>query len=387
MRIVLFRGPIESFNYFTGELEKTLSGLGHETFVLELERPEAFGELSAFIAGGVDAVIAFDRIGLHEESYIALWDRLGALCINLFMDPPFRFHGLLEKPPKRLLLFCPDRHHVEYLKEYFPDAGAAFFLPHPATPPEAPGLPEPTERPLSLLFPGSYYSPEERLEGLCAGAGDKVFSSLYREIFLRMREAPSEDIVTVTKNLAAAHSLPQSPAFLKRLFSTLEPLDWAVRMDSRRRALSAIARSGLPLALLGRGFEALGFDGLSNVRILSGRIPFGDTFAYMEKARIVLNVMPGFKAGSHDRIFNAFLRGALPLTDPSSFLTEAFGEESLAFYSPGQEEELPGRIEELLKAEDELQRRLQKGKQLVLERYTWKDYAAELLKKAEAPPL
>ena len=140
MRIVLFRESIDSFNYFTDMLDRCLKELGHTVFVMDLLSPTGFQDLALFLGGGApELVIAFDRIGLHSPEFISIWDKLGCLCVNLFMDPPFRFHSLLSTPPKRLLMFCPDRKHVEYIRTWFPDAGDVCFLPHPASLPEGAG--------------------------------------------------------------------------------------------------------------------------------------------------------------------------------------------------------------------------------------------------------
>ncbi len=443
MRIVLFRESIDSFNYFTDMLAGCLTQLGHTVFVMDLLSPKGFQDLALFLAGGApELVIAFDRIGLHSPEFISIWDKLGCLCVNLFMDPPFRFHSLLSAPPKHLLMFCPDRKHVEYIRTWFPDAGDVCFLPHPATDPGfeddnpesfAPGPANVTEDPTTadpankstgsvsvsdtaqdvpsgskggpgeglgrrrknpipwerreyeLLFPGSFYSPEERLQGLCASAGDETIGKLYPEIFHYMLKEPDTDIIDASLAVLKNHALPEEPSFLTRFYSTLEPLDWAIRMEHRRRALKAIAESGISLSLLGRGFEALEISSLPNVRILSERIPFAETFAYMERSRAVLNVMPGFKDGSHDRVFNTALRGALPVSDKSLFLTECFGDpESVLFYERGKEEELPEKLNDILQDPETAQERICRAEKIVRQNFGFRKYTEQILKKCRS---
>ena len=236
MRIVLFRESIESFNYFTDMLAGCFTRKGHTVFLMELLRPDAFSELSAFLSEGApDLVIAFDRIGLHSPEFISVWDKLGCLCINIFMDPPFRFHSLLSSPPKHLLMFCPDRKHVEYIRTWFPDAGDVCFLPHPATDPGPEALTPFEDREFDVLFPGSFYSPEERLQNLTASVGEE-FAPIYREIFDYMLEAPEADITDASLTVLKDRHLPEEPKFLKRFFSTLEPLVRACRLLSMDRS-------------------------------------------------------------------------------------------------------------------------------------------------------
>lgn len=76
---------------------------------------------------------------------------------------------------------------------------------------------------------------------------------------------------------------------------------------------------------------------------------FDETFQYMRQSKLVLNVMPWFKAGTHDRIFNALLSGACPVSDKSRWLEEKFKDkEDIAFYDLDELEALPILIKELL---------------------------------------
>lgn len=43
-------------------------------------------------------------------------------------------------------------------------------------------------------------------------------------------------------------------------------------------------------------------------------------------AKVSLNVMPWFKDGAHDRVFNSILNGAVCVTDPSRYLEEELHE-------------------------------------------------------------
>ena len=95
-------------------------------------------------------------------------------------------------------------------------------------------------------------------------------------------------------------------------------------MYYREKIISIIAEAGIDIWLLGRGWENHPSANLSNVHIINDRVPFADTLSVMEKAKINLNVMPWFKAGTHDRIFNILLSGSLPLTDSSKWLKEHF---------------------------------------------------------------
>ena len=96
-----------------------------------------------------------------------------------------------------------------------------------------------------------------------------------------------------------------------------EPVDWMIRHYFRQLAVSKLVNAGFNVSVLGRGWENHPDASKSNLIKLRDRVSFEETFAYMHRAKVNLNVMPFFKAGSHDRIFNTYLQGSVPLTIPS----------------------------------------------------------------------
>ncbi len=104
---------------------------------------------------------------------------------------------------------------------------------------------------------------------------------------------------------------------------------------------------------------------------------------YMADARINLNVMPWFKAGAHDRIFNTLLRRSLPLTDPSSWLAEHFTDGvDLVFYDLDHLERLPDLAGRLLTDPAKAEGIIQKGYEKVSRGLTWSNCAGWLLEAA-----
>ena len=79
MRIILFYSGIESFNYFTDEINKELHNSGHETFILDLrdanKTPEhSLRDLYEFTKAPVDAAIGYDQMPAIGPTYVELWN-------------------------------------------------------------------------------------------------------------------------------------------------------------------------------------------------------------------------------------------------------------------------------------------------------------------------
>ena len=123
MRFVFFHEATDSFNYFSDEIAEELHRRGHETFTLDLLHTDlpnhSLQEFTTFCAEKIDVVICIDRIGIHNDYYINLWDLMGTCAVNILMDHPLRFHPTMEKHPAKYIQLCPDTDHVAYVNKYF----------------------------------------------------------------------------------------------------------------------------------------------------------------------------------------------------------------------------------------------------------------------------
>ena len=97
------------------------------------------------------------------------------------------------------------------------------------------------------------------------------------------------------------------------------------------------------------------------------------------QAKISLNVMPWFRDGAHDRVFNSMLNGALCLTDSSVYLDEILEDgENCRIYSAARTEELPDMVSALLSNPPKLQELIDNGYEMARAAHTWEHRAAVL---------
>ena len=302
--------------------------------------------------------------------------------MDIFMDPPLRFRPLLEHPPKKYELFCCDREHVEYVKKYYGKSVAAVdFMPHVGVLPEKRAWIPYDERKYDILFCGTYYKPESKMaeiDAQCPADSDAYF--LYHRTFELLKTNNSlsawQGFLAVVRQLG--WNIPEE--VLKQMLTLLDSLDWAIRMYQRERVVSALAESGLDIYLLGRGWENHPAADLPNVHRIDDRIPYGKTLACMADARINLNVMPGFKKGTHDRIFNTLLQGSVPLTDSSAWIDENFSDGvDIALYDLDHLEELPNIARKLLADRKLAEAIIENGYEKTAENYTWSHCAEWIL--------
>lgn len=151
-------------------------------------------------------------------------------------------------------------------------------------------------------------------------------------------------------------------------------------MYYRGQVVKTLAESGFRLYLLGRGWEDHPSVNCPNVCHINDRIPYGKTLSYMADAKINLNVMPWFKAGTHDRIFNTLLQRSVPLTDSSTWIDANFTDgKDIALYDLKQLDRLPAIVNRLLTDMDLAETIIENGYKKIAEKYTWTDCTDKIL--------
>lgn len=384
MRFILFYESTESFNYFTDEIAKELSNRGHDTFILDLinlTRPShSMQEFMAFCEKHVEAVICFARAGIHNDTFIDLWNTMDVCALHILMDHPLRIHPTMEKHPGKYIQFCPDEEHVAYVKRYFPNVEHIEFLAHAGTLDTEPPIAY-RDKIYDILFSGTYYVPESMLPDL-----EALFpkdSPMYR-IFMQIAEDlighPEKSLIQSVQDVLADNQMPLSDNAVKTIMRNMTPIDWMVRMHYRGKAVQMLVDAGLPVHVLGRGWENHPSAGAANLHILSDRIGLADTFAYMRDARINLNVMPWFKEGTHDRIFNTMLRHSICLTDTSTWIDAHYEDgRDIVLFDLKKLEVLPQIARYWLEQPERAQELLENAYEKTAKNYTWVNCVDQIL--------
>ena len=384
MRIILFYSLVESFNYFTDEINSELRKRACETYIWDLRETSQSGEHSyngmlQFCEKNVDAVICFDRLGINESVYVEFWDSLGSCVVNILMDPPFRFHPTMENPPKKYIQFCPDTNHVAYTKKHFPNIDNVMFLPHAGTVQNRTLIPF-EERKYDVLFSGSYYKPEGYIDQIRELVGSTGMYDIYMTAAQDLYINSKKTVEKALEDTLLQFNISLNEESFKSLMRFSEPLDWMVRMHYREVVIGKLLKAGIKVSVIGRGWENFSDIEINKLNILGDRIPFKDTFTYMENAKINLNIMPWFKGGTHDRIFNSLLLKSVCLSDTSSWLEENFTDgKDIAFYSLQELDRLPAQVKYLLENEEMSKKIAENGCLKVAEKFVWKNYVEKIL--------
>ena len=160
-------------------------------------------------------------------------------------------------------------------------------------------------------------------------------------------------------------------------------IDLYVRFYYRGLVVKTLAEHGIPIHLYGSGWEKLDCSKPENL-ILGGPLNSHECLQVISESKISLNVMPWFKDGAHDRIFNSQLNGAVCLTDDSIYLREQLVDENdCIFYSLKDIEHLPDKVRYLLNHPELLEHVAKNGYETALSSHSWKMRAKTILSYIE----
>lgn len=388
-RIIMFQGDIETTAYFSRQMEKTFLKEGYKTFFYDYQKEaESVSGLLRFIRKGETAVVTFNYHGLCGEGEIVydkekgeyIWDAFDIPCINIVVDHPFYYHRFLDHMlPKRYLHISIDRNHEKYMEEYFPEVERGPFLPLAGTSLFPAGDYKPIrERSMDIVFTGNYVPPEN-FNVYIERAGEE-YTQFYMGILDELKAYPDK----LLEDVAKEHLLREIPeAIHEEIRETLGNmifLDMYIRFYFRGEAVRILAEAGYPVHVFGNGWENLVCARKENLKI-GGTLDSLGCLQRIGDGKLSLNVMPWFKDGVHDRIFNSMLNGAVALTDSSVYLDGFLRQkENAAVYSLKDLDQLPVLAEELLRDEGKMQEIADAGFEAAMRCHTWERRAQEITK-------
>lgn len=389
-KIMFFVGDIETQGYFSLQIAEEMKRLGHEIFIFDLSKPwtstqKFFGD---FFEKGNTVLINFNFHGMSGEDYFldesgrSMWDALQIPSYNIVVDHPMYYHHFLEKVPSNYHHISIDRNHEKYMRRFFPEIENGPFLPLAGTQlyKDRSNVPI-SQRRYDVVMVGNYCIPrtfekyitriDEEYTAFYYGMIDELFAKPWRTI----EEVAQEHL------LREIGEVPEEE--LKKAMASLTFIDLYVRYTFRGRAVQELADAGIKVHVFGDGWDRLECKHPENL-ILMNNLDSEGCLKKLRQTKLSLNVMPWFKDGAHDRIFNTMLNGAVCLTDSSIYLDDILEDQkNSAIYSLSEMEKLPEIAGALLEDVDKMQSIADSGYQLAQEGHTWAHRAGVLHKLVE----
>ena len=138
------------------------------------------------------------------------------------------------------------------------------------------------------------------------------------------------------------------------------------------------------MQVYGNGWEEFADSNTRSKLVINGPIGFQEIQDLMCEAKIVLNVLPAFTDGAHERVFTSMLAGAVCLSDENRYLASNFRDgEDILLYSLKDGGHVQ-RVAQLLDSPALLQDIADRGKKVALEKHTWLSRTRQMLGVVEA---
>lgn len=378
--LIFTKGGLKTLDYFSEQLQRAATDAGYESTVADVSVPLGGQEFVSWLEEGRDcAVILFNNVGLGisagDEN---LWEAHQVPVCNIVVDHPRAFHRYLLNPVRNLHLYCVDRNHVRYAERFYPGVQAS-FLPHGGNEPKE-RMPY-AERPIDVLYVGSCQKepPLYHIEQL-----PDQGAAFYRFVIPLLMQDDTIPCEEAIRRYLEQSGLARDDSLERTLNETVaDACERYVRRRHKKQILAALAQAGLRVEVYGDQWTDEG-EAYGDLVRIHERVSSSECMELMGRSKIALNIMPWFKDGSHERVYNAMLSGALSVTDDSVYLREMLADrENVIFYDRTQPEALAARMKELLADTDEAWRIAENGYRHAREKETWALRLRTLLRDLE----
>ena len=381
-KIVLCEGNIETLGYFSNQLAKTFREEGFEVFVFNFQdEVKSMIGLANFILPGKTALVTFNYTGLIGETCFdvpngsTIWNEADIDCINIVVDHPFYYHKFYPMLPNHYFQYCIDRSHLAYMKRFFPEINVD-FLPLAGTSLTSKLIPY-KDRSMDVVFTGNYTPPETFNKDITRI--DDEYTAFYYRIIHELIEHTEFTMEEAIEKHVRIDIPDVTELDLKGVMPNMIFLDLYVRFYFRGLVVKTIVDSGIPVHVFGSGWHNLSVEKPENLIIMGSRDSKGCLDA-IANSKISLNVMPWFKDGAHDRIYNSMANGAVCISDDSIYLKDTLSDhKNLIFYHLKETQVLPELISNLLCDTKSAEMIAKNAYEYVMKNDTWKQRAQYII--------
>lgn len=357
---------------YIDELEHAFHRLGYNTAVVDMNLFH-YEKICEWYLENYEFLAMIDC----QEAHLKALEKIEALKeiyrMSISCDHPMYHHGKLECFEWHDRLISIDEKHNNYVKKYYPNIVDPVYIPlagsyHNADIPWE-------KREFDVVFTGSYWKPQSVLP-------DPVPNDFSHQLQLAIQnqllKGGRNSIDEIMESLFSANNIEVSKEEFKEILFEIRDLEHYVRECHRDQLIRILLREGICVHVFGTGWEELDCPGKENLVIHPGNLEVAKRA--LGNAKIVLNIMPGFKAGFQERIASGMLSKAVVVTDSSDYIDQEFIDgENIILYSLDDMEKVPGRIHDILNNEEEAMKIAHNGYELAIQSHTWLERAKKMI--------
>lgn len=386
-KLIFFTGVYDTLDIFSQELIHTFQNMEYDILEINMnDLAQGLAQLAQFVRTPVKAAIVFNNLAFNLELNNGknIWEELGIPCINILMDHPFCYRDALEKAPSNSVVLCIDKKHMDYLQRFYPNIPIVGFLPHGGICLDQNPMPI-AEREIDLLYAGGLSRkfvcniiPDfSQFPFDAKAAADRAYERLITDTNITA-ETAIEDALLEKGILLPDHELSY-------VISQLHYVELLATSYYREKLIATMLKAGMRVHLFGEGWDICDFAKHPNL-IWKGKISAAEVLEKMHHSKIVLNTMTWFKDGTHDRVLNGMLAGAVAVTDESIYMQEEFqsypqtdfDSAEVVLFRLKEIDSLAHTVKWLLDNPTKMQRIAENGRKKAISSHTWECRAREL---------
>lgn len=378
-----------SLNIWITEIEEQLNKRGITTHSVSMlnDEEKIVSDLSIILSNHkIDLALAVNAIGqqnwMAAGSKMSLWDSLNIPFVNWIVDHPLEHSSDLESTTRGYSIICIDQKHKKFIDYYFPNIRQTFFLPLGGLGDES-SFSEDFDsfkgRKYDIVLTAGLMEPDEIKKQLLNLPAD------FRDIAIKWTDymennlsySPEEALKLSLKDKFAGLEPPKQLYFY--LAKICSPAITYIRTWIRKAVVRNLMDSGVPFHIFGNGWDELNASSTNSNAILHGDIPITETINIMKDTKLSLNIMPMFKAGTHDRISTAQLNGAAVLTDSNDYINQLYSKNEIYKYSLENYQSLPTPLQTIQENTNFLYEVAINGQKKAQEKLSWDKIGNQLI--------
>ena len=394
MNILVYKGEFayDVVNLFMFNTVHFLKKRGHNIILIDTFEPNAGTKLvEAFNTQTIDFVISF---GMANNPILgdgtSLYNVTNATILAIYVDHPAYHISSLTENIKNFLCCFNDRHHVDYVNEILPNHHKiAFFLPHG-------GLTKTMEednriknfktytkeKSIDILFSGTYMEKEP----IFWENNENYPSTLIYETFELFMKDDYLSIQGAFEIIFDKYKIKFSTIGKVQLSNLYKIFQNYVRSYSRVLVIKELAEKGLNITICGAGWDDFVED-YENINYI-GSLDIRENLELIKKAKVLVNITPTLRNGSHERVFTGMLNNTVVFTDRSAYYDEYFeNNKNILYYSFNSLDEDVTKLKELLSNDKELFEMSQNAYDIATKYHTWENRVDTMLEMVKLSKL
>lgn len=365
--IILIKGILEVLDYFID----AMAAEDDDIIVFDINNPE---ETLLPYADRIDKntmVVTFNNVGTN----FSIWKNLGVTICNIFVDHPAFYVSMITRDYfAGYKVLCIDRHHVDYLHGLFPQIkDSVMFMPHGGVDKNGRNA----AKDIDILYAGGFVKEETiTLNPLPFEHDSEQFYKYAVEYYDNNPNRQPQDVVDAyMTHYGYTFSVEEYYVMVDRL---LKSLGFMYQARRRQKLIGYLAEAGMHIHICGGDCWEKTISKYPDNITYHGKISPDECINMICRSKVLINDHPNFTAGSHERVFNGMLNGAVVLSNLNEYLGERFKDnEDILFWDGMNYDEAVDKIKHVLE-DDSLREQVVQNAYEKVQKDKWSDRLSEI---------